>query len=807
MGRRFFLPWFALLVFVSCQVTATAQQQVEMGGARQNGVQRGAQNAQQMMLELAPSGLPDNVKPEGLLPAGAILHVRVNSSGELLDDASKMLTPFIPEKAVGPPAEMAMQQPNPLLALIGLQTMGQPMSVEMLSGMSGIDPKRPVTLSFYLDNPQQGFVLCLPVTDLERPSALLQNMVRPVQAPQKMELNGGSALRIQSPDLEMFVVCSKDTVCVCGSVGLAQALLTAQPEQKLNTAKFITEAVKKHASDNLVVVIDPAPAKGLLPMIKGFGTIPPEQVVKWRNDILDNFGPEELNSINRQIKTQLGLRDINQLMDYVECIGLGSYEVTFKELNLAARDFKGVTFAIDLDEEFQSFEMSMFSDAIKPANLMQPLPMADVKKVVKSVPGPHDFLVLSGKAAKPQKSAYLAAVVDRIGEKMTEKKLPMDLHDNAQAAIDGYEPVIPLESKVDWSIGTSFVFDSVEADRYEEPWTYLADSWQSFAMVSLQAIPKQEKGFLESHFDEKSKTTNSNYANWQKLMQQVNADDSFFDQYSNSSAEELEDGVHKLTYEDSYRTKSGFFGYNEHELINRYFTLYRNQPDHTLLWPGGNDPELFLSFKPQPEAPAIGRLLDNAALPKDVQQIQVGRSIQGVVGFVDAIDDVESLVHKELSAYLAKVQKIGAGANDENAWMKLVPAIEAIEMPITVAHVQWDPVSKQVYLVTPAQLTFPRPKVLPAVLELLKDYRKSSPELGGAIVHHRTQEGEYDFTITQSTAGMAKLVRSVGNNVADEYLNNPQGQQRLQQLFETELDRNSYEGFRILTNSNWIFLD
>ena len=519
------------------------------------------------------------------------------------------------------------------------------------------------------------------------------------------------------------------------------------------------------------------------------------------------LGQQELDSINLQIRTRLGVEDIEQLLDYVECIALGSYEITFKELNLAAKDFNGVTFAIDLQEEFQSFEMSLFSDAIKPANATQPLPLADAKKVITSLPGPHDFLVLSGQAAKPEKSRYLADLVARIGEKMTEKNLPMDLHDTAQAAIDGYEPVPTLASEVEWTIGTSFPFDSVEADRYDEAWTYLADFWASFSVVYLQAIPLQKDGFLESHFNKKSKTTNANYANWRKLWQNMNANGSFFEQYSNSRAETLEDGVNKLTYEDCYRTNSGFFGYNEHELINRHFTLYRNQADHTLLWPGGNDAERFLSFKPQPEAPAINRLFDNADLPEDVQQIEVLRNIHGVVGFVDAVEDIETLLHKEMSAYLAQVQKIGAGANDENDWIELIPKIEAIEMPITVAHVQWDPASKQVYLVTPANLVFPRPKVLPAVLELLEDYREASPKLGGAIVHHRTQAGEYDLVVTQSTAGMAALVRSAGNNVADKYLNNPNGQQQLQQLLSTELDRNIDEGYRLITNSNWLFLN
>ena len=108
---------------------------------------------------------------------------------------------------------------------------------------------------------------------------------------------------------------------------------------------------------------------------------------------------------------------------------------------------------------------------------------------------------------------------------------------------------------------------------------------------------------------------------------------------------------------------------------------------------------------------------------------------------------------------------------------------------------------------TPLGITFPRPRVIPAVVELLRDYRDVSDSVGGAIVTHTTRDGEYKIVVKQSTAAMSGLIRTVGNNFADEYLSGPAGQQKLQALFVTEQDQSLDDTHRLITNTNWLFLD
>ena len=161
---------------------------------------------------------------------------------------------FVPEQALPPPVREAMTQPNPLLGLIGMLTAKEPLSVQKLAMLSGIDPARPVTLSFYMANPTKGFILCVPVRGLNAPSAMLSGMLD-YESVEKVQLQGGSAFHIRS-DLDLHVVCAEDTICVCGSQSLAQMLLSAPPEARLARSKLVSSVVENHKADNLLVLVD-----------------------------------------------------------------------------------------------------------------------------------------------------------------------------------------------------------------------------------------------------------------------------------------------------------------------------------------------------------------------------------------------------------------------------------------------------------------------------------------------------------------------------------------------------------------------
>lgn len=759
------------------------------------------------IIVLTPSGLSTNSDstPESILPAGAILHLRVNGCADLLNDISRMATPFIPERALGPPAVAALAEPNPLLALIGFQTIGEPLSVDRLAQISGIDPARPVSISFYLAPPQHGFILCLPVLDLNRPAALIQNLLPPHRFVERLELDGGFAQHVSTPDLDLFIVCSADTICLCGSPELAQQVLQSTDGQRLHHSERITYAVRANQAHNVLLAIDAQPMKPLLPLLYRFHEMPPRELAELRAEFLSQMDFETIHSINRQLRSY-GIANIEQAMDYVECVVTGGYEIFFETFKKLANDFHGLVLAVDLNDEFQTLRFSLVSDGIQPTRATHPFDLAAVRQVMSSLPGPHDSLVLSGRKPMPTKWPWIENFILRVGEKMRAKDLPMEVYAHIRQAYDDYAPVTPLESKVDWTIQTSFINNVKTPAEFDSLTTYWEQSWHQFQWFTLLAIPPQDLGFLETHFEQTAAATNANRARQQNFWRQVNSLEPILTTSSNSRLESMPNGVHKLVYEDIHKSTFGWFGYNEHELINRYFTLYRDRDDHILLWPGGNLVDLFSGLEPQPTPPAVDSLIDHSSLPNQVQQLEISRNIHHFVNFVDFVDSLEELVHRELSTYLNRLQSIAGEPGSGKPPMMLIDEMAALEMPLIVTHVMAHSDTDELYLLTPLGLAFPRPRIVPAAVQLLQDFRQISDAVGGSIVHHAVHDGRYEMVVVQSTAGLSKLIRSVGNRIADEYLHHPQGQQKIRQLFHNDLDDSLESEMPLLTNEFWGFL-
>ena len=97
---------------------------------------------------------------------------------------------------------------------------------------------------------------------------------------------------------------------------------------------------------------------------------------------------------------------------------------------------------------------------------------------------------------------------------------------------------------------------------------------------------------LERFFEQKAETTNFNDQVYRRFLEQAGFDQPFYTKNSRATSHDLGGGVTKVVIENSYTVPWGLFGYNEHELINRSFTLYRNTGMLTLLCLGGSDPEV-----------------------------------------------------------------------------------------------------------------------------------------------------------------------------------------------------------------------
>ena len=754
-------------------------------------------------ITLKASGLPDGDAPESILPRGAVLHVRVKSAELLLNDVSAMATKFVPEKAVPPQVAKLLEAPNPLLAMIGMQTMRRPLTVEMLGQMSGIDMARPITLSVYAAGPpDKSFVLALPAGDLKAMSQMFSGMTR---GSQEVELQGGSALQLRIDGNDVFLVCSKRVVCVAGSRQLAQMLLSAPREERLDRSELVTKAIAENVDANLVVVGDVEPIKPLLGMLRGTATIREPMVERMREQMMREIRPRDLANINLQLKRYLNVRDLEQLLDYTECVLLGSYEVLTEFAFGQAEDFQGIVLALDVGPDLHRFNVTVFSRAIAPSG--KPLPIAEAAKAVTKIPGSHNYLLLQGQSAPPTKSKLLGDILKRIVNRSKAKGLPKTFATTLMQAYADYQPEPTLASKVPWTITTQVLgpggkspADFPSTQKYLES---VYKNWYGVIPVAkIQAIPRQPEGFLAAYYKEYSEVNNKNDQVYRKLRAAANLGEPSYSRNSRFAVRQLPDGVLNMVRETSYTTQWGMFGFNEHELINREFTLCRDAGDITLLYPGGTDPSVLVNFEPQKVPAAIKRLMAELRVPEDANGVEFVRTAPAILQLADLVAAIEQNAHRELAAYLKKVD---AAAQQGGGEEEVLARLQAIEMPAIAHQLKQNP-DGGFYVLTPIEWTYPRPPVMPEILGLLEEYRRTVDGQGGIASYERQAKGRYDVAMLFSTEAMATLVRSVGNKVAEKYLADRQEMERVQGLLHTPLDAAARRHPTVLTNNTWEFL-
>lgn len=749
-------------------------------------------------LKLTACDLASGAQPESQLPTGAIAHIRINGLQSLLDDTSAMAFPFVPEKIIGEPAMVAKQQENPLLALIGMAAMGGPIGVEQLSDLTGLDPQRAVTASYYFMGPESTYVLSLPVKNLDTVSGLLTNIMDRNVPAKEITVADATVQHIMVGGLDTYVLASADRIWATGKLAVINAILS-DSAPRMDATGIVPEMVQKHAGDNVLVILNPAPLKPFLGMAGQYRTLPPQLIESLRGQAEGELSENDRAQVEKFLQTWLGIDSVTQALDYAECIAQGVYEPVVRELLDSLGQFNGFVLAIDVDEEFQRFQFSVLSDAIVAPDEKGSLSEAQIQGVIKQLPGSHNRVVLSAKTPGPEKSELLGEVIATIGQLMIDKNLPMSLHEKVTQLWEGHAPVVPLSASVDWLAQTSF-FSGRRPGEFESLAAFLEQGTQESQFVNLEICPRQEDGFIEDHFQQMAGQVTANNENWRRFMLGINAASSI-SQHSESSAKNLSGDVTQLIYQDHYLLHHGFFGYQQHELINRQFTLMRHFPNQTVLWRGGMSPSLLVKLQPKDAvAPAIDRLISNSRMPETIRHVEVTRMAGTAVALVDWLAELETLIHDEMETYLQRSQKIvdGYTGNDLDELKRM---LSENDMPMLVS--QLSAIKRRLLLVTPVGLAYPRPKLVPEIAVLLADHRAASETAGGALMFCHTATGRHDVTTVFSTAAASSLTRSVGNAIADRYMADPDAMDKLQSKLITELDRGAEDARPLISNDTW----
>jgi hypothetical protein len=106
----------------------------------------------------------------------------------------------------------------------------------------------------------------------------------------------------------------------------------------------------------------------------------------------------------------------------------------------------------------------------------------------------------------------------------------------------------------------------------------------------------------------------------------------------------------------------------------------------------------------------------------------------------------------------------------------------------------------------PGEIAFPRPKIMPEIQKLFNTYREKAFDLGGGAIYVHVDPGRYSITMTQNTAALSMLVRSVADNFFNTYMAGPEGMMKLMSTLRHPRDFTSWRTNGVLMNTIWDFL-
>ena len=785
-----------LLIALVCLVTLGYSGTVEAKGL----------SAQQLTDQGLPAGAARDVLPS----PGALIHLQFHDILSILEGVEEIVVAGIPDKAAPPDVQQLLQTEHPLLTLLGMKTLQQPLTPEVLEQMTGINARGTIGLTLYLGDPRRMFILSLPTRSREPLVPLLNAALLPSDI-EEVSVGGQKAIRVVSQRLkflpELYLVSSSDTLYLCGDRSLVQALHHTPTAQRFGQDPFMSRALPATETKQVRMVLNPAMAKPLVLQLQGISMIAKMMLPQQRAALLERIPQEVKEQIEMQVRMQLGVRDLDQLVDYAECMLVATMEQLIDFISGRMLAFEGFTMATNLQDGFVEFNASLHSSRFKAETCTKSVPMDEVKEALTWLGPDYQSFTVSGKKIQPKASPILLPWAKRVQQQCEKKKLAWPGLVRYIEMLDELRPVPRVESQTPWIIST-------RAPLHPAPSLKDAASLEDY-FVSLELpvyrpvkiTPDQGRDFLETCFREETEVLNKNRELNQDFANTFQKQKPWFLHQNRFQVSPLDGGVTRYTRESVWTSRNGIFGYDQHALVNRKVVHARRVGDYLVYHRGAQVSSWLAGLESSQSsriAPGVVDLLGR--VPEGANYVSVQRVLQHLPRWVGWISDLESHLHADVHKYLEKAQAAVDNSDLETA----KHTIRGMKMPMIIGSVNIHPETKQVYALLPTgnmPLMLPRPKVVPLVEKLFEDYAAQADSVGGSLVYTKVSDESCQFAMLQSTAALTTLTRTVGNALFENYLATQERQAQLQRQIMTQRDGDVTAFDEVIVrNPQWAFI-
>ena len=764
-------------------------------------------NAQQ----LADHGLPAGPARDVLPSPGALIHLQFHDLLSVLEGVEEILVAGIPDKAAPPDVQQLLQTEHPLLTLMGMQTVQQPLTPELLEQMTGINTRGSIGLTLYLGDPRRMFILSLPTRSREPLVPLLNAALQPSNI-EEVSVGEQKAVRVISKHLkflpELYLVSSSDTLYLCGDRSLVQALHLTPAAQRFGQDPFMNRALPAEEIKQIRIVMNPAMAKPLALQLQGLSMLAKMMIPQQRAALMKKIPQEAKEQIEMRLRMQLGVRDLNQFADYIECMVIATMEQLVDFISGRMLAFEGFTMAANLQGGFVEFDASLYSSRFKAEACTKSLPMDQVKEALTWLGSDYQSFTVAGKKPQPKIAPILLPWAKRVQQECEKKKLVWPGLVRYVEMLDELRPVPTVESQTPWILST---MAPLQPAPLLKDVTSLQDFFVSLELPiyrSVKITPDQGRNFMEKCFREEAEVLNRNRELNQDFANSFQKQKPWCLHQNRFDMTSLDRGVTRYTRESVWTSHSGIFGYDQHELVNRKIVYARRVGDYLVYHRGAKASSWLAELEPDQSSrivPGVVNLLDR--VPEGANYVSVQRVLQHLPGCVDWIGELESHLHADASKYLEKAQAIVDSSSDlETAKHK----IRGMKIPLIIGSVNINPETKQVYALLPTgnmPLVLPRPKVVPLVQKLFEEYAAQADNVGGGLVYTKVSDESYQLAMLQSTAAITTLTRTVGNALFENYLATDEQRVQLHRRIMTQRD-GDFTAFDevIVRNPQWEFI-
>ena len=789
------IKWLGLLICVGLSLNSAAQEAVD----------------EQTMAEALHQAQAQGPAPEGgwrALPGGALLHVRLRGLTPLIDMADTILKDGAPKEALPPELRDILDEKSPALAFAGMKLRGYALEEKEIGEVLGVDPEREITLTLYPGNPQDAFVLSLPIGEEAALARLLVGLIKPQTVQTAGMEGGGKVVRCEvdtARGIRVWAAVSSKRVYLTKNRGLAAALYREPGSDRLGNNPFLQRALERASGADLAVVCD-GRALQVLSLFTGQADAAVQGLLRAkREQIFSSLDDFTRRQIQFSVQQRLGVDSLEQFADYLEAVAVGTVDFLSQGLSQRLVGFQGVALGLALDGRRPGLSLSIYSAEFDPARAAAPLPMDQIREALQWTGTDWPVLSAVGRKPRPEGARCLKAWLASVQRELAARNLPLRFFGRLGKLAAEWSAEPPVESFAPWTL-------TIEAPFYPPPSPDEAASLLDYfrrirspLYGKVRLMPADSIQPLKEALAAQVKAANGNRRLledfWSELAQ-VPSDAALLKCEADVRAEEVAPDVWELARIARLQTSFGLFGFDQHELVSRR-VYHARVFDGALLFHRGIDEAPWLRTA-EPERkeilPAVDRLL--AMVPEGADWFHIERRLPHLPGWIDWFAKMEQLARRDLDNYLRRAKEIiqARGLTEEG-----YRALGKLQMPDFLVSLNRDPDTGRIYGLLPGLRIYPRPPIGDVLENLIRDYRREAPSLGGCLLTARTGKGVYEFQARFSLQSLTRLIATVGNRLHADYLADPERKQVLfRRLYQPREGDPALLKEALLVNQRWL---